>query len=125
MRAGTTGLAGTTPLSRFTTWDYLSPSARLGLISSGYSGYGQELGKFTLLGCSASVSGFISPTTCSYNWSRQHSGTAAGKRARLESYPPVPEGASCFGCRRPAQYLRIRPRSEEHTSELQSIRHLV
>src|ERR1017187_7351806 len=81
MRVGTTGLAGTTPLSRFTTWDYLSPSARLGLISSGYSGYGQELGKFTLLGCSASVSAFISPTTCSCNWSRQHSGTAARRKA--------------------------------------------
>src|ERR1035437_7526924 len=29
-RAGTTGLAGTTQLSRFTPWDYLSPPARLG-----------------------------------------------------------------------------------------------
>src|ERR1035437_5005181 len=29
-RAGTTGLAGTTQLSRFAPWDYLSPPARLG-----------------------------------------------------------------------------------------------
>src|ERR1039458_5540954 len=40
-------LAGTAVLSRFTTWDYLSPPGTLGPISSGYSGYGQafEIGR--------------------------------------------------------------------------------
>ena len=71
---------------------------------------------------SASVSRSISPTTCSCNWSRQHSGTAAGKPARLQSYPSAPEGASCFGCRRPAQYLRIRPETSWRSEEFMDLR---
>src|ERR1017187_8946566 len=57
---GTTGLAGTTVLNHFTSWDYPSPPARLGPISSEYNGYGQDFdrcfltsGKIRVVGCNA------------------------------------------------------------------------
>jgi len=43
---GYNSLAGTAVLSRFTTWDYLSPPGTLGPISSGYSGYGQAFDRY-------------------------------------------------------------------------------
>src|ERR1035437_9520062 len=46
---GYNSLAGTAVLSRFTTWDYLSPSRTLGPISSGYSGYGQAFDRYVSL----------------------------------------------------------------------------
>jgi hypothetical protein len=49
-------------------------------------------------------------------------GTAAGKPARLQSYPPAPEGTSCFGCLWPAQYLRIRLETSWRSEEFMDLR---
>src|ERR1017187_7736314 len=107
---GTTGLAGTTVLNHFTSWDYPSPPARLGPISSEYNGYGQDFDQCFLTTGKIRVAGCNAPGVRTGSQGRHFRRPASEPPSlRHRAGPPLPSRAPPSG--RPRADLRSPPLS--------------